>query len=252
MPGAVWIGPTVNEGDGDGRPGEPADAISTVVGVVLHIQQGTEAGSEAWQRNPAARVSSHFLVPKSGGIRQMVDTADRAWCQVAGNRHWLSIELEGRSGDTMTPGQLDACAQVLAWAHRVYGVPIAVSNAWAATDVHQGGLGYHAMGGNAWGGHFDCPGTPIIHQRDDVVSRALQLQEDTVGLTPEQAQQLADVHFAITQIPDPATPGAPRSPLQVIEYKVLGLEESTTQALTDIRAQLQQILARLPQPPAGP
>lgn len=245
MPGAVWVGPTRNEGDGDGRPGEPADAISTVVGVVLHIQEGTEAGTEAWQHNPLSRVSSHFLAPKIGGVRQMVDTADRAWCQVAGNRHWLSIEIEGRSGQTMTPGQVDACAQVLAWAHQVYGVPIRNTAAWSATTPAAGGLTYHAAGGNAWGGHFNCPGQPIINQRDQVLVRAQALQEAQTMLTPEQAQQLADIHFATTQIADPATPGAPRSPLQVVEYKVLQLDESVAARLDAQNQLLQQILAKL-------
>jgi hypothetical protein len=176
---ADWIGPTVNEGDGDGRPGEPEDAISTVVGLVLHIQEGTEAGTEAWQRNPRSRVSSHFLLPKTGRPRQMVDTADRAWCQVAGNRHWLSLECEGRTGQALTDDQLGAAAALLARAHRELGVQLALASNPSA--LHAGdagaGLGYHALGGAAWGGHWDCPGAPIINQRPAIVARAMGLQE---------------------------------------------------------------------------
>lgn len=161
---ATWVGPT---------PNRTAGGMGTVYGAVLHIQEGNEAGTEAWQKNPAAQVSSHFLAPKSGRLRQMVDTADRAWCQAAGNTHWWSIEIEGHSGDRLTADQLEACAQVLARAHRDKGVPLAATNNPNATNP--AGLGYHAMGGNPWGGHFDCPGQPIIDARPAIVARAQQI-----------------------------------------------------------------------------
>ncbi len=163
---ADWIGPTANR---------VAHGMGDAHGVVLHIQEGTEAGTEAWQRNPASQVSSHFLAPRSGRLRQMVDTADRAWCEAAGNSHWWSIEIEGHAGDHLTADQVESCAQVLARAHRDEGVPLAVSNNPYATSDAEGGLGYHAMGGQAWGGHFDCPGTPIIAARSTVVTRARQI-----------------------------------------------------------------------------
>src|SRR5256884_8613828 len=163
---ATWVGPTGNE---------TPHGMGNAYGVVLHIQEGTEAGTEAWQRNPASQVSSHFLAPKSGRLRQMVDTADRAWCEVAGNSHWWSIEIEGHHGDHLTGDQLEACAQVLARAHRDEAVPLAISNNPNATTDAQGGLGYHAMGGNAWGGHFDCPGQPIIDAPPAIVARAQQI-----------------------------------------------------------------------------
>ena len=166
MPGATWIGPTGNRNAG---------AELTVYGLVLHIQQGTEAGTEAWQRNPASQVSSHFLLPQAGGARQMVDTADRAWAQAAGNGHWLSAECEGRSGHPLTDAQVHSAAQILAWGHETYGVPLRVANDANAASVASGGLGYHAMGGTAWGNHPDCPGTPVISQRPAIVAQAVAL-----------------------------------------------------------------------------
>ncbi|MFL5910549.1 MAG: N-acetylmuramoyl-L-alanine amidase, partial [Gaiellaceae bacterium] len=70
MPGATYIGPT---------PNKRVDGMVEVRGLVLHIQQGTEQGSEAWFKNPASQASSHFLNPKMGSLRQLVDTKDRAW-----------------------------------------------------------------------------------------------------------------------------------------------------------------------------
>lgn len=161
---ATWIGPSPNKVSG---------GMSTVVGVVLHIQDGNEQGTEAWQRNPGSQVSSHFLAPKTapyGRGKQMVDTADRAWAQAAGNLHWLSIECEGVTGQVLTPDQIEFCAEVLARAHEIYRVPI------VSTDSpNTPGLGWHGMGGAAWGGHFSCPGDPIKAQRPQIIARALQI-----------------------------------------------------------------------------
>ncbi len=169
---AEWRGPTVNEGDGDGRPGEPEDRLTECRGVVLHIAEGTYAGTIAWQRNPGADVSSHFICAKDGRAAQMVDTADRAWTQRAGNRGWWSIENEGYAGERLTEQQLMFAARVLVAAHRAHGVPVQV-----ATTPSGRGLGHHSMGAESgvdWG-HSDCPGEPIKAQKPDVVRRALAI-----------------------------------------------------------------------------
>jgi len=215
MPGAAWIGPTVNR-----TPGQ----MSTVVGVVLHIQQGTEAGTEAWQRNPRSQISSHFLLPKAGGVRQMVDTADKAWCEVAGNRHWLSVECEGRSGEYLTGDQLEAAAKVLLFAHQAYRVRLATCDDAGAASPDTGGLGYHSMGGVAWGDHPDCPGRPVIVQRGLIVIRAKQLGDYVDALNPTERRQLTDIDWEVSAgIPDPeaADPAATRIPLHVAVYRLL-------------------------------
>ncbi|MGW1277579.1 peptidoglycan-binding protein [Streptomyces tsukubensis] len=145
----------------------------SVRGVVIHIMAGTLAGTDSWFRNPRARASSHFGTGKGGKLYQWVSTADRAWAQGAGNRNWLSIENEGKGGDALTSEQMDRCAEILAWAHKRYGVPLAV-----ATGPTGRGLGYHAMGGKAWGNHPACPGTRIIAQLPEIVRRASVLVGD--------------------------------------------------------------------------
>jgi hypothetical protein len=157
---ADWVGPSPNDYPG----GEQSP-----VWVVLHIQEGTEAGTVAWQRNPASQVSSHFLAPKSGRLAQMLDTADASWSVVNGNRRALSIECEGRSGDALTADQIESCAQVLARAHSLYGIPL------TAVAPPASGLTGHGLGGAGWGGHFDCPGSPILNQRPAIIARASQI-----------------------------------------------------------------------------
>lgn len=140
---------------------------SAVYGVVIHIMDGTLAGTDSWFRNPDAQASSHFGTGKDGTIYQWVDTADRAWAQAGGNSTWLSIENEGRGGDALTDAQINRCADILRWAHETYGVPLQVTN-----DPNGRGLGWHGMGGSAWGGHPNCPGSKIVAQLPEIVKRA--------------------------------------------------------------------------------
>jgi hypothetical protein len=153
------------------------DAVN---GVVIHIMDGSLAGTDSWFRNPAAQASSHFGTGRGGELYQWVDTGDRAWAQAGGNRTWLSVENEGRGGDSLTDAQINRCADVLRWAHEVYGVPLQVTS-----DPNGRGLGYHAMGGSAWGGHTSCPGSNIVAQLGEIVKRA---GGSGGGTTPSRAQ----------------------------------------------------------------
>jgi hypothetical protein len=166
MPGATFIGPT---------PNKRVDGMVEVRGLLLHIQQGTEAGSEAWFKNPKSQASSHFLNPKTGGLRQLVDTKDRAWAEADGNSHWVSIENEGFVPAALTASQVENAAQLLAWLHTKYAVPLQSTN-----DPNGKGLGWHGMGGAAWGGHTGCPGDAIKAQRGAIISRAKAI----LGVTP--------------------------------------------------------------------
>ncbi|MFG2916266.1 peptidoglycan-binding protein [Kitasatospora sp. NPDC048298] len=161
MPGAEWRPISINYAAGGQR---------SVRGVVIHIMDGSLSGSDAWFRNPAAKASAHFGSGRDGRLWQWVDTADRAWAQSSGNYDWLSVENEGRGGDSLTDAQLDRCAAVLAWAHRVYGVPLQVTSSTSGQ-----GLGWHGMGGAAWGGHDQCPGPKIVAQLGEIVRRAQAL-----------------------------------------------------------------------------
>lgn len=171
FPGATWRGPVPNYTPGGMRSHR---------GLVLHIQQGSEAGTDAWFHNPSSQVSAHFGNPKTGRLDQWVDTDDRAWAEVAGNPDWISVENEGNSGNSLTASQLENVAQLLAWLHTKYGVPLQIS------DSTVPGLTGHGLGGSAWGGHYDCPGAPILAQRPQIIARAAAI----VG----------------TPVPTPATP----------------------------------------------
>lgn len=185
---ADFVGPTPNEDPG---------GMSTVLGLVLHIQDGNQQGSITWCKNPAAKVSAHFFAPKTGRLLQLVDTADRAWAEADGNTHWLSVENEGWSGQDPTPNQIELCAQLLARANHEYGVALVSTD-----NPGVGGLGWHGMGGDAWGAHPDCPGQPFLLARPHILARAGQI----LGLG--------------TPIPPPPTRTAPAWPGRTFIYRV--------------------------------
>lgn len=190
MPGAAWRPIPANR---------TAGGQESVRGVVVHIMAGSYTGTDSWFRNPSAQASSHFGTSKAGALCQWVDTADRAWAQAAGNRDWLSVENEGQGGDQLTDEQLDRNAEVLAWAHAKYGVPLKV-----ADGPSDRGLGYHAMGGSAWGGHTSCPGSKIVAQLSEIVARAKKLAGASEELDMD-ARQVHDAVWGRDEIPAPKT-----------------------------------------------
>ena len=136
------------------------------MGLVLHRQQGTEAGTDEWFHNPVAQASAHFGIPKVGIPDQWMDTVDKAWAEIAGNARWLSAELEGYVGEPLTPNQIYWAAQIFAWGHNLYGYALQLTSSPSVQ-----GLGYHSMGGPAWG-HLECPGAIVINARPQIVSMA--------------------------------------------------------------------------------
>lgn len=138
--------------------------------VILHIMAGTMAGTDSWFRNPAAQVSAHFGVPKTGRSRQWVNTSDTAWHAANANPYAIGIENEGKPGDAPTRSQITEIAKILAWAHTTHGIPLQVCN-----DPAGKGLAWHGLGGVPWGNHPNCPGTPFVRARQAMVDAALAL-----------------------------------------------------------------------------
>lgn len=157
MPGATWR-PVPNY-----RKGGQLE----VRGLVVHIMDGTLAGTDSWFRNPISEASSHFGTGRAGQLYQWVSASDRAWAQGSGNTSWLSSENEGRGGQALTEAQIDRNAEIFAWVHQTYGVPLR-----RAAGPDDRGLGWHGMGGKAWGNHPNCPGPKIVAQLDEIVKRA--------------------------------------------------------------------------------
>lgn len=147
-------------------------------GMVVHTAVGSYDGTIGWMHDPASKVSSYFVVAQDGRIAQVVLTTNRAWTQAAGNAAWVGVENEGNPATPLTPAQIKANGQILAWLHQVYGVPLALT-----TDPINGrGLGFHSMGGVAWSpAHHDCPGPIIVGQLPQILAAAVGHPAPTPG-----------------------------------------------------------------------
>ena len=167
FPGAVWRGNCRNNGPGP-RP-------SVTKGMVLHVNDGPDVSLWSWVNSPTSNMSCHFQVRVDGTVEQYLDTDLISWCQAGGNREWLSMEMPTHPDTGMSKAQIAAGGRVLAWAARLYGFPLRVTN-----DPNVPGLGWHGMNIPAWGSHPGCPGLIRRGQMQDLINAAL-----AGGTTPE-------------------------------------------------------------------
>lgn len=138
---------------------------------IIHIMEGTLAGTDSEFRTPDIQLSAHFGIGKDGTVYQWVDTADIAYHAAAANDHSVGVEHEGFSGFPLTLRQLAASARLFAWVHQQHpGVPFRL----ASDPVNGAGLAWHGMGGASWGNHPYCPGVPIRAQLPSLLAGALK------------------------------------------------------------------------------
>lgn len=68
--------------------------------VVVHTMQGSYAGTKSWFKNPAAEVSTHYIMRSADGeVTQMVLHKDKAWHVGRSNAYAIGIEHEGYVDD---------------------------------------------------------------------------------------------------------------------------------------------------------
>ncbi|GAA2944977.1 N-acetylmuramoyl-L-alanine amidase [Streptomyces enissocaesilis] len=69
---------------------------AAITHVVVHVTQGSYAGSISWFQNPASKVSAHYLIRSSDGqVTQTVRDKDTAWHARSGNPYSVGLEHEG-------------------------------------------------------------------------------------------------------------------------------------------------------------
>ncbi|MCF6471081.1 amidase [Nonomuraea sp. MG754425] len=96
--------------------------------VVIHVTQGSYAGTISWFQNPSAQVSAHYVVKSSNGaVTQMVRDKDVAWH--AGNSTYnnrsIGIEHEGFVNDAswFTDAMYRSSAALTRYLCDKYGIP---------------------------------------------------------------------------------------------------------------------------------
>jgi hypothetical protein len=87
-PGALW-----NAASPSNYTVGRTQAISAIT---IHVTQGSYAGTISWFKNPAAKVSAHYVIRSSDGqVTQMVAEKDKAWHVGTENGYTVGIEHEG-------------------------------------------------------------------------------------------------------------------------------------------------------------
>jgi N-acetyl-anhydromuramyl-L-alanine amidase AmpD len=159
-PGASWRPIRTNHSAGTAEPNKL---------FIVHVMQGTLAGTDAWFHNPNAGASSQFGVGNSGTVIQWVSCNQTAWHACNANGKSIGVETEGFTGTPFTDRQVVAIAKLLKWAHREYPD----IKLWLNTNPSRGsGLSYHGLGGAAWCNHPACPGSPRVRQLPRILELA--------------------------------------------------------------------------------
>ncbi|MGH3312216.1 MAG: N-acetylmuramoyl-L-alanine amidase, partial [Streptomyces sp.] len=111
----------------------PADAANYATGrtaaisqVVVHVTQGSYAGTISWFKNPDSQVSAHYVIRSSDGeVTQMVRDGDTAWHAKGGNASAIGIEHEGFVDDPswFTDAMYRSSAALTKYMCDKYGIP---------------------------------------------------------------------------------------------------------------------------------
>ena len=157
-----------------------------MMGVLQHTMVGDLPGTVAWFNNPAAEASAHFGVDQQGNIWQFgpVGAGWIAWHAAEANGAWYGIEFADHDDpvNPLTPEQLLAAAQLVECLSAFAGFPLQVSDSPSVQ-----GFGWHGMGGEAWGGHFDCPGDVRKAQRAQIIALAMAIRSGGPSPQPTPA-----------------------------------------------------------------
>jgi hypothetical protein len=196
--------------------------------VIYHVAASKAASLRDYFNLPAVRASSHLFVLYSGLVEQYVDADHVSWACGDGDLRAITVETQGVDGEPWTDAQVETLAQIAAWAHRTYDVPLRLMTS-SATSQH--GLGWHRLGvqGNfsgrpgllglhrsnlkteRWSSAFGktCPGDDRILQMPTILARAKQITGSSdPGPSPAPApaagikkiqQALADLGYLDTE-----------------------------------------------------
>lgn len=106
--------------------------------IVLHIMEGSLAGTDSWFRNPKSQVSSHYGIGKNGEIWNWVDEQNTAFTNgrvdkptwkgyekgVNPNFTTITIEHEGWTGQPWTEEMYAADVYLLKEIAKRWGIPL--------------------------------------------------------------------------------------------------------------------------------
>lgn len=122
--------------------------------LVIHVMEGTMAGTLSWFRNPAAQVSAHYGISRAGEVVQYVHERDTAWhagrvlrptarlvrerAGVNPNSYSIGIENEGTGKDPPTEAQIWANVDLIRTLCRRYAIPITRRHIVGHNEIYAG------------------------------------------------------------------------------------------------------------------
>ncbi|WP_405609879.1 N-acetylmuramoyl-L-alanine amidase [Streptomyces sp. NBC_01511] len=117
-PAALWV-PASTSNYQSGR-------TAAINKVVVHVTQGSYAGSISWFQNPSSQVSAHYVIRSSDGqVTQTVRDANTAWHARSANASSIGIEHEGFVADPswFTDSMYRSSAALTRHLTSKYGIP---------------------------------------------------------------------------------------------------------------------------------
>jgi len=127
--------------------------------IIIHVAQGSYAGTINWFQDPRAKVSAHYVVSRQGQVAQCVQNSDVAWH--AGNwpynTHSIGIEHAGfvNNPRSFTRRMYRSSARLSAYLVRRHKIPIDRRHIIGHHEVPGcpgagGGVGCHTDPGRHW------------------------------------------------------------------------------------------------------
>jgi N-acetylmuramoyl-L-alanine amidase len=148
---AKWIGSPNKK---SGRAGYKPEAI------VVHIMEGTLAGTDSWFKSPTSKVSAHYGIGQNGEVHQYVAEGDTAFhagrthnCTWKGRRkdvnpnlNTIGLEHEGQAATPWSDKMYNASAELIA----------DIANRWSIPIDRE-----HIVGHREIYGKKTCPGSKV-------------------------------------------------------------------------------------------
>jgi len=194
---AQWIGSPNKQA---GRAGYRPEAI------VIHIMEGTLAGTDSWFKSAQSSVSAHYGIGQNGDIHQYVAEGDTAWhagrtynCTWKGRRpgvnpnlNTIGIEHEGQDNTAWSVQMYQASAELMA----------DIANRWSIPLDRD-----HVVGHREIYGHKTCPGSKVDLDHLIDLARHQVVQSGTYNFHPASGTTHARTDLNIrTAAPTTAAP----------------------------------------------
>lgn len=196
IPGTVWK-PVERYREG----GSVATPMTSHRRVILHTAVSNADSLYPLFSQPGT-ATSHTYVARDGRTEQYIDTSIQSTANLEGNADGISVESwdhypVGWSNDSDVPrwtkAQVRAIAEICAWAHQTYGIPL---QRLPSSRPGTRGIGWHRQGIDPWrppGGEVwsesdgkICPGARRIRQ----VGKVLRLARKIANVRPVSLRRL--------------------------------------------------------------